>query len=205
MLLSFDYLNLISPSTSQYIRLSYVGEINLTEDAATQLASFIEHRLLNEAQTLAEYRDESTLKQRVDIVYQLWIEKKEDLIKLQSPRGTKVEDYIKKFLNEIDSQVVMSVVTSLTEKEIKAIAFMKPLNSITQKKLLKHFVEAQSDMKNKLGMYLLILYLILLCKILYFISLLVLSTVSMQKSSVDDAMTRFTAKDTDRKEESGEY
>ena len=140
--------------------------MNLSEDEAIQLATFIEHRLLSEAQTLAEYRDESTLKQRVDIVYQLWIEKKEDLIKLQSPRGTKVEDYIKKFLNEIDSQVVMSVVTSLTEKEIKAIAFMKPLNSITQKKLLKHFVKAQSDMKNKLGMYSLILYLILWCTLL---------------------------------------
>ena len=169
-----------------------------SEETQLIIATSHERSLLESASSLAAYRDGMTLKQRVDDVHRLWLEKKDGLNKLKSPnKDTTLTAYIKKYLNEIDSQVVMSALVSLTQDEIKALAFMKTVNDRTQKKLVELFVEVQPDMKNKLGMYLLIVYLILWClspscEILHFISSLVLSTASMRKGLVDDAMARFT-------------
>jgi len=169
-----------------------------SEETQLIIATSHERTLLGSASSLVAYRDGMTLKQRFDDVHRLWLEKKDDLNKLhlQSPKDTTLKAYIKKYLNEIDSQVVMSVLVSLTQDEIKALAFMDTVNGFTQNKLVELFVEVQPDMKNKLGMYLLIVYLILWClspcEILHFISSLVLSTASMRKGLVDDAMARFT-------------
>ena len=121
---------------------------DLSEDEEIRYALFIEHYLLKRARTLAEYRDGSTLNDRVSAVMQLIREQRQEILNLKSS-----SDNLKRLL-ENKSQVLWFVITILSDKEIKDSKFLNGFTVRFKPEILKILADAKVMMKNKLGKYL---------------------------------------------------
>jgi len=121
---------------------------DLSEDEEIRYALFIEHYLLQGARTLAEYRDGSTLNDRVSAVLQFIREQRQEILNLKSS-----SDNLKKLL-KIKSQVLWFVITILSDKEIKDSKFLNGFTVRYKPEIVKILADAKVMMKNKLGKYL---------------------------------------------------
>ena len=121
---------------------------DLSEDEEIRYALFIEHYLLKRARTLAEYRDGSTLNDRVSAVMQLIREQRQEILNLKSS-----SDNLKKLL-KIKSQVLWFVITILSDNEIKKSKFLKGFTLRYQPKIVEILANAKVEKKSLLGEYL---------------------------------------------------